>query len=435
MVEPVTASRRALLATALASPALAQQGLATVRLLTWNTALPMLRDRFAAITAATGIAIRHRHIPLPDYAETALALFARGEADLAWITDAWLPAAVRHGLVAPLDGEPALAALGGRMDPGCAPALSQGGRLYALPLHTDGMVLACNSWHMAQAGIAEPPRSWQELQAQCHAIAKAGMAFEPMGLAGAADPWVLETVAAFVYASGGRFLDDAGLPVMTDPRQGIAPALAMLRGMIAREGIAAPAAAELTQEQLIGAVGRGEHAFAVLPSFRLGELNTPALHAQAGHIRLAPMPMAPGMARPASARWVRMYVMSAAAGADPVRRARAAHVLAMLAGQDEQGLMAGPDAMLREEYRAGCLLPAIETRSVTEALDARGLSMPARRDALAGARLLDMRSTWFGPWRRACQPIWPAVLSGGLAPEQAALLAEQAWHDAARMAR
>lgn len=435
MVDPAATSRRALLATALASPALAQQGLATVRLLTWNSALPTLRDRFAAITAATGIAIRHRHIHLAEYAETALALFARGEVDLAWITDASLPAAVRQGLVAPLDGEPALAALSGQMDPGCAPALSQGGRLYALPLHTDGMVLAYNSWHLAQAGIADPPRSWQDLHTQSDAIAQAGMAFEPMGLAGAADPWVLETVAAFVYATGGRFLDDAGQPVMTDPRQGIIPALAMLRGMIALEGIAAPAAAEITQEQLIGAFGRGEHSFAVLPSFRLGELNTPALHAQAGHIRLAPMPMAPGMARPASARWVRMYVMSAAAAADTVRRARAAHVLAMLAGRHELGVMAGPDALLQEEYRAGCRLPAIETPGMTEALDARGLSTSARRDALAGARLLDMRSTWFGPWRRACQPIWPAVLAGRLTPEQAALMAEQAWRDAARMAR
>ena len=419
MVEPRLTCRRSILAlpAAWTSPALAQGELASVRLLTWDAALPALRERFAVITATTGIAIRHRHIPLADYTPAAAALLARGEPDLAWISDAMLPAAIRQGLIAPLDQEPALVALSALQDPACAAAMTQDGRLHGLPLYTDGMVLAYNRWALAQAGIAAPPRSWQALEDQCHSIARRGIAFEPMGLAGAADAWAMESLAAFVYATGGRFLDDAGQPVMADPRHGIVPALAMLRGMVARSGIAAPAAVEMTQDRLVAAFGRGEHAFAVLPAYRLDELNAPAAHAQAGHIRLAPMPMAPGMMRPSSSRWVRLCVMSAAAGADPVRRARAAHVLAMLAG----------------EGGSACLLPAMERPAATEALAERGMSQAALRDAMAGARLLDMRSAWYGPWQQACQPIWPATLAGRIAPEQAGLLAERAWHDAARM--
>lgn len=424
--------RRAALAGLLAAPFPGQPAAAqprpSVHFLGWTTVLPALRAQFAGFTRASGIAVRHQHVPWPAYRAVLLAqLGAEAGADVAWASDAWLPELAEAGLVAPLDAMPELMRFNAEATPACTAAMRHGGRQYGLAYYTDSIAFFYNRGMLQAAGIATPPTSWEEVTDHCRRIQSRGLSPHPLGLPLAADPWLIEMLSTLVFSHGGRFVDDARQSVMADPRRGIIPALEALRAFIHHDRVLAPDSPARTEIQVAEAFAHGRHAFALLPSHRLRFLNDPLASDVAGSARLGLMPVGGAQQEPATCGWVRFYALSAVAAADPQRRALATRFLAGFGGRDAAGDYAMQRRLYLEEGLPFCALPLLEDAAVGAAMVASGESPQWRAMHQASARNKDVIAPWFGTWQGLTDGLWRAVALDRLSPDAAAAMAHGAW--------
>jgi multiple sugar transport system substrate-binding protein len=84
------------------------------------------------------------------------------------------------------------------------------GRLYALPFSGDASVLFYNTDLFKAAGIARPPRTWAEMEADARKVTHSGQGRYGYYFSGACGGCAIFTFMPLVWASGGRIL--AGPP-------------------------------------------------------------------------------------------------------------------------------------------------------------------------------------------------------------------------------
>ncbi|MFT4191562.1 MAG: sugar ABC transporter substrate-binding protein [Comamonas sp.] len=104
------------------------------------------------------------------------------------------------------------------------------GKRWGLPFDGDTHVLFYNKEILARNGFAQPPRTWDEYVAQARAITakESGKGIYGNVLFGQKSPLILGASFANRLAGyGGRFLDDAGRPVINSP-QAVAAAQSLL---------------------------------------------------------------------------------------------------------------------------------------------------------------------------------------------------------------
>jgi len=428
---PPAPTRRAALAAGLAAllgDGAAAQPRPSVHVLGWTSALETLRAQIAEFVGATGIAVRHQHVPWIAYRAALLAQLRAGSgADIAWVSDAWLPELAEGGLLEPLTGMPALTRFNAEAAPACTEAMRHGGQQYGLAYYTDSIAFFYNHSLLGAAGIATPPTSWEEVMDQCRHIQSRQLAAYPLGLPLAADPWLVELLSALVFAHGGRFVADGGEAVMAHPGRGILPALTLLRDMVHRHRAVHPQATGQTEVTVAEAFAQGRHAFALLPSYRLRFLNDRFGSEVAGAARTCPMPMGGAQQQPATCGWVRFWAMSRGAGGDAGRRERAIAFLQAFGGRDAAGEYSMQRRLFAAEGLPFCTLPLLDDPQVQALMVADRESPEWRAMQQASARNKDVIAPWFGDWQGATNPLWQAVAQDRLAPHAAAGRAEEAW--------
>lgn len=136
-------------------------------------------------------------------------------ADLSIIGTRWLVDFVQEGIAEPLDPWMDDAFRGRFFDVFLSPSVMDGGT-YGLPVAASARAMYFNADLMQQAGIAEPPDTWEELEAAALAVSALGEDIYGFGLQGKE----IETDVYFYYALwayGGQLVDDDGTSGLDTP--------------------------------------------------------------------------------------------------------------------------------------------------------------------------------------------------------------------------
>lgn len=420
------------LSLALSAPALAQPAdPQTVNFISWTSpdaSQAALREQITSFMAATGLRVAHQHFPWGSYRSALLSrMLGEGPADVVWLSDAWLPEFAEAGWVRPIDDVAALARFAPETRIACRQGMTYRGEQYGLAYYTDNMAFLYNARLLRSAGFSAPPRSWAEFLHQARVIRRRGLVTAPLGLPLARDPWLIEIISTLVFSFGGDFVDAAGEPVMAE-RAETRAALEFLSHTIRHERLVAAEAVNASEDDVLEAFGLGQHAFAILPTYRMRFLNNPARFAEAGNFRVALMPNGGQALGHETCGWVRMHAMTSAAAGNLRRLRNASAFMAAFGGRDHTGEYAMAKRLL---FRAGlpfCPTPLYQDQQVIDYVTewSLGDNMVLRRQ-MDAVRTKDTISPWFGNWQALTDPLWQAICLGTLSPDAGLSMAAEAW--------
>ena len=144
--------------------------------------------------------------------------------------------------------------------PGAWTTVEYQGRKYGMPWILDTKYLYYNKAMLEQAGIAAPPKTWAELNAQAKTIKEKGIAEYPIVWSWAQAEAVICDYATLLSAYGGHFLDDQGKPVFNEG--GGLQALEYMKQTV-DDGLTNPNSKEYLEEDVRRIFSNGEAAFAL----------------------------------------------------------------------------------------------------------------------------------------------------------------------------
>jgi multiple sugar transport system substrate-binding protein len=198
----------------------------------------------------TGITVRLEVIGWPDLLNRILAAATSGQGpDVLNIGNTWSASLQATGALLPFD-DAAMAAVGGkdRFLAGSLAATGAAGKPpAAVPLYSLAYALYYNKKHFAEAGIAAPPTSWDELVIAGKALTRDGR----WGLALEAGSPTENSHHAFVFAQqyGGDLFDPAGKAQFDHP--GVVAGIKRYLDLMAVDRIVNPSNAEYAANQSV----------------------------------------------------------------------------------------------------------------------------------------------------------------------------------------
>lgn len=418
------------------APPARAQARPTISFLSWSAALEPLKIHIEGFTAATGLGVFHQHLPWATYRAGVLNRLAAGsQPDVLWVADTHLAEFAAANAIAPIDDIPELTRFNAEALPFCTQTMTLEGRQYGLGYYTDHMAFIYNQNLLARAGIARPPETWDQLVQQAKAMQQQGVCKDPLALPLAADPWLIEIIVAVLASFGGmrpvaRDLDGPG-----DSDRPMRNALTFLRDAMRHHGIMPANALDMTEADLFADFAEGDHAFTLLPSYRLMQLNDPRVSTAAGAFRVALMPNGADATGHFSQGWLRFYGMSAAAKADPARRAMATRFMAAFGGRDWTNTYRVQKAMLLDLGLPSCALPLAEDPAVRRfhARDAESaLMLEQQRHRL---RAKSIWAPWYGQWQVAMNEVWRETIAGRMEAADGVEISRVTWQGLQRMWR
>jgi multiple sugar transport system substrate-binding protein len=429
-------SRRALLGTALSAGAASMIGArasraqapGVVNFTTWSAAVDQVKSHISAFEEATKIKVNYENLPWAQYhGAVATRLVGNAPMDVLWVSDAWLPEFAAAPWIAPIDDIPELMKYDAEAAAYCTQSMVYNGRQYGLTYYGDHMSFVFNTDIMQRAGIDKPPATWDEVVEASLKIKQKGIVEYPMLIALAIDTWLIEFMSAMVFAHGGRFIDPAGAPVMAEPGRGAVETAAWIRDAIHKHKIISPGAIETADINALKAFGAGQHAFYIVPTYRLRALNDPSQAAAAGKVRPALMPRGLRATASATCGWIRFYGITAGAKADPARRATAVKFIEFFGGKDSTGTYRFQKLLLTDLGLPFCTLPLAADPDVKAFWDkwAGGDDVIAQQAASAIKK--DVITRWFSEWNETSNAAWQSVFLDRATPEAATRAMADKW--------
>jgi len=403
-----------------------------VKLTCWSAAIDQVKSHATAFEKATGIKVAYENFPWPQYRTSVVTRFVgNADMDVLWVSDAWLPEFAEAGWLAPINDEAALMKYDVEAAAYCTQSMTYKGKQYGLAYYGDQMAFLYNSEILQKAGIAAAPTTWDELVQQSLKIKQSGGPEFPLILSLAIDTWLIEFVSALVYSHGGRFVDDKGDALMADPAKGAVEAASFVRDAIHKHKIVSPGAVETTEINGLKAIGSGEFAFGIVPTYRLRALNDPSQATAAGKIRPALMPKGVKATDNATCGWLRFYGMTSAAKANATRRANAVKLIEFFGGKDNENKYTMQKLLLLDLGLPFCTQPLAEDADVKAFWDkwagAGGGAVIAKQAAMA--RKKDTIAPWFGEWNETSNKVWQSIFLNRATPESGLKEAAQKWVD------
>lgn len=396
-----------------------------VNFVAWSAAVDLVKSHVAAFEKAKGIPVNYGNFPWAQYRETLVTKFVGGAPmDMMWVSDSWLPEWAEAGWIAPVDDIPGLMKYNAEAEDFCNDSMTYKGRQYGLTYYTDFMGFMYDEGILKQAGISRPPESWDEVTEQALRIKEQGLSEYPLMLALAQESWLIEFLSAMVFSQGGRFTDHNGDAVMDHPRDGAIAAVKWVVDAVNKHKIVSPGSVEIGELTGLKAFTSGNHAFALLPKYRMRVLNDPKQSQIAGRAKQSLMPKGADGSH-ATVGWMRFHGMSAAAKADKARAERTAQLIEWFGGKADG------------EYRFQKLLfldigagfgvkPLFDDPEVQAAYNAyTDVEIVKRQQGLA--RKKDVVTPWFGEWQETHGAAWQAAILGKSSPEAAMKKAAEEW--------
>lgn len=439
MIVSSTPSRRALLGTALSAGAAAlvgapapvrAQAAGTVNFTAWSAAVDQVKSHIGAFENATKLKVNYENFPWAQYRTSVVTrLVGNAPMDVLWVSDAWLPEFAEAQWLASIDDVPELMKYNADAASYCTQSMTYKGKQYGLSYYGDHMSFICNTDIMQRAGIDKAPTTWDEVVQASLKIKQAGVVEYPMLLSLAIDTWLVEFMSAMVFSHGGRFVDPQGAPVMSEPRRGAIEAATWIRDAIHTHKIISPGAVETPEINGLRAMGAGQHAFGIIPTYRLRALNDPSQAPAAGKLRPALMPRGAQATASATCGWIRFYGMTPSAKANAARRANAVKFIEFFGGKDSTGSYRFQKLLLTDLGLPFCTTPLAGDPDVKAFWEkwAGGGDVIAQQAASAVKK--DVVAPWFGEWNEMANAAWQSVFLNRATPEAATRAMAQKWNE------
>jgi multiple sugar transport system substrate-binding protein len=294
----------------------------------------MLQDAAAAFTKQNpDITVEIRAVPFGNLLST---LRTQGPSPngptIAGVYDLWLPELVRDGLAAPA-AQAGADDVKGNWPANLAEDVTKDGKVYGYPNEVDLYALNYNKKLFAEAGVASPPKTWDELVTAAQKLTKRdGGRITQQGFgvitswpAGVVHPWL-----SLVASNGGALLDGT-TPKLDDPRVTAATDLykRLLDAKVTDPAMSS-ANANTTGPYLDSFVN-GKTAMLIMANWWQGSLKQ-AMGERYQDVAVAPVPVGPSGSKSASVSYAWLTMVNAKA--DQARRAAAWKFLAYLNGPD-----------------------------------------------------------------------------------------------------
>jgi len=393
---------------------------------TWSAAVETVKSHIAAFEAKTGIKVAYTNSPYAQYRESMITKFVGGApVDTLWVSDSWLPEWADAGWLAPVDQYKSLVD-NSDVDQFCVDSMTYKGKQYGNTYYSDYMAFLYNAEMLEKAGIKAPPTTWAEVVDQSKIIKDKGLSQWPVLISMAQESWLIEFMTAMVYSSGGRFVDDKGNAVMKDPEGGAVVALRWLVDAVQKHKILSPSCVETGELAVLKSFSSGEHAFTLIPKYRLRTLNDPAQSKIARNAKIALMPKGEKGSH-ATVGWMRFYGMTPRAQADATRAADTVKLMDWFGGKADGEYKF--QKMVFKDIGSGFGVKSLfndpEIRAGYAAFG--DVDLISQQQSLA--RRKDVVTPWFGEWNDANGTAWQQAIMGKVTVEQALNTSAAKWSE------
>lgn len=391
----------------------------------WSAAVDLVQSHVAAFQKAKGIDVDYSNFPWAQYRETMITRLVGGAPlDMMWVSDSWLPEWAEAGWIKPINGFAELMKYNDEAEDFCIDSMTYGGQQYGLTYYTDFMGFMYNKAMLEKAGIANPPETWADVVEQSLKLKEAGVSEYPLMLGLAQESWLIEFMAAMVYSNGGRFTDDSGKAAMQSPSEGAVAALQWITDAVHTHKIISPACVETGELAGLKAFAAGNHAFAMLPKYRIRTLNDPEQSQIAGDATLMMMPKGDNGSH-ATVGWMRFHGMSAGAAADPTRAANTAKLIEWFGGKAE-GEYRFQKLLFTDIGAAFGVKPLFDDPEVQAAYNAY-TDVKVVQAQQAQALKKDVVTPWFGEWQEVNGAAWQSAILQQETAEEALNRSAESW--------
>lgn len=292
----------------------------------------MLQDAAAAFSRQDpNVTVEIRAVPFGNLLST---LRTQGPSPngptIAGIYDLWLPELVRDGLAAPAP-QGVSQDVGANWPANLAADVTKEGKVYGYPNEVDLYALNYNKRLFAEAGVAAPPKTWDELLDAARKLTKRdGDRITQQGFgvitswpAGVVHPWL-----SLVASNGGALLDGT-TPKLTDPQ--VAAATDLYKRLVDAK-VTDPAMSNAnanTTGPYLDSFVNGKTAMLIMANWWQGSLKQ-AMGDRYGDVAVAPVPVGPSGTRSASVSYSWLTMVNAKA--DPAKQDAAWKFLTYLNG-------------------------------------------------------------------------------------------------------
>jgi multiple sugar transport system substrate-binding protein len=393
---------------------------------TWSAAVDTVKSHLAAFESKTGIKVEYSNSPWAQFRETMVTKFVgKAPIDTLWISDSWLPEWAEAGWIEPVDQYKALTAYNSDVDKFCVDSMTYNGKQYGITYYTDFMGFIYNAAILDKAGIKAPPQSWDEVTEQSKVIKDKGLSEWPMLLAMAQETWLIEFLAAMTYSHGGSFTDDKGLAAMQDGKNGAVAALRWVVDAVHKHKIVSPSCVETGELAALKTFSSGQHAFGLIPKYRLRTLNDPQQSQIAGKANIALMPKGANGSH-ATVGWMRFYGLTPRAQTDATRAANTVKLMEWFGGKADGDYTF--QKLLFKDIGSGfgqkSLFQDPEIRKLYATYG--DVEVIGKQQSLA--RKKDVITPWFGEWNDVNGAAWQQAILGKVTPEQALKTSADKWN-------
>ncbi len=393
----------------------------------WSAAVDQVMSHVTAFEKSTGIKVNYSNNPWAQYREAAIVKFVgNAPLDMLWVSDAWLPEWAEAGWIKPVDDFDFLMKYNAEAEKFCTDSMTYKDRQYGLTYYTDFMGFMCNQEALDKAGIDKKPTSWDEVTEQALKIKAKGISDYPVMLALAKESWLIEFMAAMVYSNGGSFTDGDGNALMHHKDDGAVRALHWIVDAVHKHKIVSPGCVEIGELTGLKALSSGNHAFALLPKYRMRVLNDPKQSKIAGHCKQILMPMGGPKGSHATVGWMRMHGMTAYARADKQRAENAAKLIEWFGGRANGEYKF--QKILFTDIGAGFGVKPLFNDEEVRATYSSYTDIEVIEKQQGLARKKDVVTPWFGEWMETNGAAWQKAIIQQSSVEDALKSSAEKWN-------
>lgn len=161
------------------------------------------------------------------------------------------------------------------------------GKVYGMPWLLDQKYFFYNTRILQEAGIAAPPRSWEELVEQARIIKEKGLVEFPMIWSWGQYEAAICDFVTLLYGNGGVFFDENNQPVFNN-EQGV-QTVQWMKDMI-DDGLVNPSSIASVEEDVRNVFSQGQAAFATNWNYMYNLTQNPDESQVVGEVAMALMP-------------------------------------------------------------------------------------------------------------------------------------------------
>ena len=166
--------------------------------------------------------------------------------------------------------------------------VTRNGKIYGMPWLMDVKYFMYNKDMLQQAGITDPPKTWEELVEQAKTIKEKGIVEYPIIWSWNQKEGVVCDYAVLLYGNGGSFLDASGKPAFNNDK-GVA-ALAWMKQTL-DDGVSNPSSVSSDENAVRDNFMASQSAFAVNWLFQYSDSNDASKSQIVGQAAFSPMPI------------------------------------------------------------------------------------------------------------------------------------------------